>query len=121
MFGIKTKKSKTVGLTEFGKILSKLRVDANEDLTAQGKRLNVSSTLISLIMHGKREVTDRFFFRVICSYKTNGLIFEYLEDMLSIIYKDEFERLSKTLCEFLPQEKIVSTFIKIKFGDSFEK
>ena len=49
-----------MGVTAFGKILRKRRIDSSEILGDMAKRLNVSAAYLSSIENGLREIPDSF-------------------------------------------------------------
>jgi transcriptional regulator with XRE-family HTH domain len=55
-------------LTEFGKILRKLRIDKGEILKNMADRLNMSSAYLSAIEMGKRAIPDNLVTRLIEIY-----------------------------------------------------
>jgi transcriptional regulator with XRE-family HTH domain len=55
-------------LTEFGKALRKLRLDNSEILKNMAERLSVSSSYLSAIEHGKRQIPQDFISKLSQSY-----------------------------------------------------
>ena len=65
-------------LSEYGKILRKIRIDNGELLKDMAKKLEISPALLSYIENGKREIPQGFTQKVISSYNLPGKIAEQL-------------------------------------------
>jgi transcriptional regulator with XRE-family HTH domain len=59
-------------LTVFGKILRKLRLDFNELLKDMAGKLGITSSYLSLIELGKRDIPDNFVKKLVCAYGLNA-------------------------------------------------
>jgi len=59
-------------ITEFGRILRNIRMDCNELLKDMADKLNITSSYLSAIEHGKREIPEGFVNDIICLYNLNG-------------------------------------------------
>ena len=55
--------------TEYGKYLKKLRIDESEKLADMAKRLGISTSYLSFIENGTREIPPDFSYRVWKEYK----------------------------------------------------
>ncbi len=65
-------------LSEYGKMLRKIRIDNGELLKDMAKKLEISPALLSYIENGKREIPQGFTQKVISSYNLSGKIAEQL-------------------------------------------
>lgn len=59
-------------LTEFGKILRKLRIDRQEFLRDMAKKLDVSSAYLSAVETGKRKAPESWVDTIIKQYELTG-------------------------------------------------
>ena len=58
-------------ITEFGRILRNIRMECNELLKDMADKLNITSSYLSAIEHGKREIPEGFVNDIICLYNLN--------------------------------------------------
>ena len=56
------------GVTAFGKILRKMRIDCSEVLGVMAKRLKVSPAYLSSIENGGREIPEDFIAKIVAEY-----------------------------------------------------
>ena len=63
------RKRRVIGKTDFGALLAKLRIDADENLSCQAKKLRVSQSLLSMITYGSRSISSDFVLKVFRTYK----------------------------------------------------
>ncbi len=59
-------------LTEFGKVLKKIRVDRNEILKDMANKLGVTVSYLSAIENGKREVPDNWINKIKSNYRLSS-------------------------------------------------
>ncbi len=56
-------------ITEFGKVLRKIRIDRDEILKDMASKLNVTAAYLSSVENGKREIPREWVFEIIQSYE----------------------------------------------------
>lgn len=113
------KKSRVVGKTDFGALLAKLRIDADEDLSCQAKKLRVSQSLLSMITYGSRGVSSDFALKVFRTYK-NFITQEYLKIIINEVYQNQYKRfISVTKVSASPEleKQTLCDFVKIIWGE----
>lgn len=65
-------------LTEFGKVLRKIRIDRNELLKEMSDKLGVTASYLSAVEHGKREIPSDWITRIKRLYDLDDEIEEQL-------------------------------------------
>ena len=69
-------------LTEFGKVLRKIRIDNDEILKDMANKLNVTVSYLSAVENGKREVPNSWVDKIITEYQLSGNEIRNLKDAL---------------------------------------
>lgn len=59
-------------LTEFGRVLRKLRIDRNELSKDMAQRLGVTASYLSAVEHGKREIPSNWIMEIASMYDLNN-------------------------------------------------
>lgn len=72
-----------MGVTAFGKILRKRRIDSSEILGDMAKRLDVSASYLSSIENGLREIPDSFVEKIAEEYGLSEVEKQELEEALA--------------------------------------
>lgn len=67
-------------LTEFGKVLRKIRIDSNELLKEMADKLEVTASYLSAVEHGKREIPSDWIAKLINIYDLGVSQIKELED-----------------------------------------
>lgn len=114
------RKRRVIGKTDFGALLAKLRIDADEDLSCQAKKLRVSQSLLSMITYGSRGVSSDFALKVFRTYK-NFITYEYLKIMINEVYQNQYKRFISVTNVITGnpelEKQAICDFVKIIWGE----
>lgn len=67
-------------LTEFGKILRKIRIDQGEIIKDMAEKLNVTASYLSAVETGKRNIPESWIEEIVKYYSLNSIEKAQLED-----------------------------------------
>jgi len=100
-------------LTEFGKFLRRLRIDNEELLKSMAEKLGVSSSYLSAVETGKRNIPDDWEEKIIQLYKLDMIEQEDLQNAIAISTRAVTMDLSK----MVSKKKETALLFARKFDD----
>ncbi len=101
-------------LTEYGKVLRKLRIDNGELLNDMADKLEVSTALLSYIENGKREIPLDFTSKLVKTYKITS-------DALKLLEQTELELKKGVSINLEQYENINHKEIAVLFARRFKE
>lgn len=100
-------------LTEFGQYLRKLRIDYNELLKDMADKLGVTSSYLSAVETGKRNIPEGWVEKI-CRYY-NLAMFE--QDALKDAAANSTRAVTMNLCNMAPKRRETASLFARKFDD----
>lgn len=98
-------------VTEFGKMLRKIRIDKNEILMDMARKLEVSASFLSSVENGKKSVPTDWCDKISDIYRLNK------ED--SLILKEKAEESAKVLKVDLTDASLIKRKVALTFAREF--
>ena len=100
-------------LTEFGKYLRRLRIDCEELLKDMADKLGVTSSYLSAVETGKRNIPDDWVEKICLIYKLDMIEREELQDAAN----NSVKTITMNVSEMAPQKRETALLFARRFND----
>lgn len=104
-------------LTEFGKVIRKIRLDKGEILKNMAERLGVSSSFLSSVENGRKDIPEKWLDQIVDFYNLNEKEKEDLEKAF-IVTKKNMPKVESESMGMISSIKKEAAFV---FARSFEE
>ncbi len=100
-------------LTEFGQFLRKLRIDFDELLKDMADKLEVTSSYLSAVETGKRNIPETWVEKISQFYKLDGVE----QEALQVAADNSARAITMDISTMIPQRKETALLFARKFDD----